>query len=373
MAFMKKQTMYSINFQVLIVFISILATGCSTDIYHDERFVGEGFRTLFPGHQAQVVIGGNRYEAVLQATDWFNENQFLVVQRWVTDEAIEREPNFKTRQRAQLLFLAHKVKAPLAVFLQVQEKPWKQNSDRSNIHTQQHKIIEIEIRGLNAESAEIVFEAKAWNSEPLIKTQQLVRALTTFALDKALEAPQASSLPSQKIMHQEKQQREHVTIYPTIRQKEISGIPLAPSPVEDHSDQTIPISDDSLHVKNVISTKEDGTAPTMAEDPDRAKAEYQPFQSEKLDQAVPGRDSSLGLQITSGTLSVLYLPFKATYALLGGFFGGLAYVLTAGDETVTHAIWDASVGGTYWLTPQHLRGNQPVHFMGQSNHGRRSP
>jgi len=73
----------------------------------------------------------------------------------------------------------------------------------------------------------------------------------------------------------------------------------------------------------------------------------------------------LGLQIASGALSLLYAPVKIVYAGLGGLMGGLAYVVTAGNEQVAQSVWDASLHGTYWLTPGHLQGNEPVHFKGE--------
>ena len=76
-------------------------------------------------------------------------------------------------------------------------------------------------------------------------------------------------------------------------------------------------------------------------------------------------DPSLGLQVGSGVLSVLYMPFKVAYAGLGGLMGGLAYLLTAGNEHTAQSIWDASLRGTYWLTPDHLQGKEAILFKGE--------
>jgi hypothetical protein len=74
---------------------------------------------------------------------------------------------------------------------------------------------------------------------------------------------------------------------------------------------------------------------------------------------------SVGLQIAGGALSFLYTPIKVGYAGLGGFIGGLAYLLTAGNEQVAQSIWDASLQGTYWLTAKHLQGEEAIHFKGE--------
>jgi hypothetical protein len=86
------------------------------------------------------------------------------------------------------------------------------------------------------------------------------------------------------------------------------------------------------------------------------------------DHSGTSEDSSVGLQVASGALSILYTPFKIVYAGLGGLFGCLAYAVTGGNEQVAHSVWDASIGGTYWLTPDHLQGNEPVRFKGEPAH-----
>ncbi len=45
--------------------------------------------------------------------------------------------------------------------------------------------------------------------------------------------------------------------------------------------------------------------------------------------------------------------------------GGFVYVLTAGNEQAAQSVWDASLRGTYWLTPNHLQGNEPIRFKGE--------
>jgi hypothetical protein len=67
-----------------------------------------------------------------------------------------------------------------------------------------------------------------------------------------------------------------------------------------------------------------------------------------------------------GTLAVVsnlgYMPAKLVYSVLGGVTGGLAWGLTAGDLDTSKNIWTTAMGGTYVLTPSHLRGQEPVTF-----------
>ncbi len=71
-----------------------------------------------------------------------------------------------------------------------------------------------------------------------------------------------------------------------------------------------------------------------------------------------------------GSLTMLsnlgYMPVKLAYSLMGGLTGGLAYGLTAGDLDTAEKIWVTSMGGTYVLTPDMLRGEQPIAFAGTS-------
>jgi|SRR5215475_2140388 len=62
--------------------------------------------------------------------------------------------------------------------------------------------------------------------------------------------------------------------------------------------------------------------------------------------------------------NLIYIPFKLTYALLGGLVGGGAYLITAGNGQASDAIWRSSLGGDYVLTPAMIAGDQPINFSG---------
>lgn len=78
----------------------------------------------------------------------------------------------------------------------------------------------------------------------------------------------------------------------------------------------------------------------------------------------PSNEAALGLG--SGLLTLLYLPAKVVYAALGGIVGGFTYGLTGGNLETAQSVWDPSIGGTYVITPEHLKGNEPVRFYGSS-------
>jgi hypothetical protein len=73
-----------------------------------------------------------------------------------------------------------------------------------------------------------------------------------------------------------------------------------------------------------------------------------------------------GVGVGAGTLgaNVLYIPAKLGYGILGGIGGGAGYVLTGGNTQVSDTIWRSSLGGDYVVTPEMIKGEQPVHFSG---------
>jgi len=75
-----------------------------------------------------------------------------------------------------------------------------------------------------------------------------------------------------------------------------------------------------------------------------------------------------GTQAGLGAASVLVtLPYSATkfaFAVLGGVFGGFTYVFSGGNLQAANAVWDTSMRGTFVITPRHLKGEEPIRFLG---------
>ena len=76
--------------------------------------------------------------------------------------------------------------------------------------------------------------------------------------------------------------------------------------------------------------------------------------------------SEAGWGIGSALSSLVYAPVKVVYAILGTVFGGLAWGLSGGDSEVFNAVIIPSVRGDYVVTPSHLRGEQPLAFLGRA-------
>ncbi len=421
-----------------------------------ERFEGQGFRVETPSLQTRAVIWGNHSGAVYQATQWLNDEEILVLYRLADKNKTVKASQAKPKIQAHMLSAARRVGAPLAVFLQVHEKLVEQNSDPLSQDDQTPKVIEVEVRGMNSNTRDLVFGSTVWNSEPLAASDQLVMDLTTFALKKALKNPE-SSFPPPQILRKKEEQGGHVPGLSAQREKEVStrlpaSQPLVDDPIVtsqisanaeyawgeqtlDKVDTTLSpsvnanISDskrqsvstlqqDVLQQRKLGEKMADPSVPnhekispvssasqpaksqatvlaqqsaesnysggkkkaeldimptTPSTDESTRESELQPLSSGSPDEGTPDQETSKGLIIGSGALSLLYTPIKVTYAVLGGFFGGFAYILTGGNAETATVIWDSSLGGTYLIQPEHLRGNESILFMGPSSSTESTP
>jgi hypothetical protein len=72
----------------------------------------------------------------------------------------------------------------------------------------------------------------------------------------------------------------------------------------------------------------------------------------------------MGWGFGSVLANVLYIPAKVTYAGLGLITGGLGYVVSAGRADVANNIIYPSVRGNYVVTPNQLKGSEPIYFVG---------
>src|SRR5262245_46984800 len=74
--------------------------------------------------------------------------------------------------------------------------------------------------------------------------------------------------------------------------------------------------------------------------------------------------SDAGMGIATVFVNILYVPAKLVYGTLGGFTGGVAYLLTGANMEVANRIWTPSLGGDWVVTPAHLRNEQTLYFSG---------
>ena len=92
---------------------------------------------------------------------------------------------------------------------------------------------------------------------------------------------------------------------------------------------------------------------------------YQPVHAAEMEE-----DTGSSQLLTGAACFILtpvYGAFKLVFAGTGAIVGGLAWTFTGGDEEAAQKIWDASLKGTYIITPDHLRGKESVEFVGSSD------
>jgi len=95
-------------------------------------------------------------------------------------------------------------------------------------------------------------------------------------------------------------------------------------------------------------------------------AEHAPIASNSSSESNGNYWGAAGYGTLAVLANVLYMPAKLVYAIVGVPIGGLAYLLTAGDDVTAQKIWSPSLGGTYVLSPAMLRNEEPVLFSGAS-------
>jgi len=87
------------------------------------------------------------------------------------------------------------------------------------------------------------------------------------------------------------------------------------------------------------------------------------------DDAASGGDGSddTGIQVAAWALTVPYIIGKGAFALGGAVVGGLGYLFSGGDSDTAKTVWTKSIYGTYIIRPEHLRGEEPVYFLGKAD------
>jgi hypothetical protein len=95
-------------------------------------------------------------------------------------------------------------------------------------------------------------------------------------------------------------------------------------------------------------------------------AQNQPAPAAPVQEQSPTKEigTEVGWGVGTVLANVFYMPTKVVYAGLGLVAGGMGYLLTAGRGDVANEIIYPAVKGTYVLTSDHLKGEQPVVFIG---------
>ena len=69
--------------------------------------------------------------------------------------------------------------------------------------------------------------------------------------------------------------------------------------------------------------------------------------------------AEFGYGVVSPVLSAVYFPIKFSVGVVGAVLGGVSGMLTGGSERAAQGIWRPTAGGTYFITPDVLSGEEP--------------
>jgi hypothetical protein len=75
-----------------------------------------------------------------------------------------------------------------------------------------------------------------------------------------------------------------------------------------------------------------------------------------------GEEAGFALLAAGGNL--LYIPAKTIACAVSMPVGALAGWLNGGSERSAYAVWVPMAGGTWFLTPAHMEGREPIAFFG---------
>ena len=62
--------------------------------------------------------------------------------------------------------------------------------------------------------------------------------------------------------------------------------------------------------------------------------------------------------------NVFYVPVKTVHAGLGGFVGGLAWLVSGLNPEVSQAVFDTTIFTSWYVSPEMLEGREELYFFG---------
>ena len=331
---------------------------------------GAGFQANLPSSGTRVVVWGNHSEAVDQASTWFHQHGLVIMDRTRLQKGLNDQKSRLTgssKDWAHILDAGDRIGADLVAFVEVSNVHSGRKFELTQVKMGPDFQLNVEVRGVQANSGEIISKGKAWQFAGNREPDKLIEELTAQALDWAwvssdqeqnsqtssrksvrIDMPKSSLQPPESRDSDLPKNEREIFAGPVAATGQGSNTALSQSNIN-NADFPDPIQSEFQEEK-VLSTEAHSNY----------LEEFEPIQPAAADT----QESDLGLQIAGGALSLLYSPVKILYAGVGGIVGGFAYILSAGDEEVADSIWVASFDGTYFLTPAHLKGEETVYFKG---------
>ena len=91
------------------------------------------------------------------------------------------------------------------------------------------------------------------------------------------------------------------------------------------------------------------------------------------DPSTLGSAKEAGIGSAAAVSNLVYGPVKVTWATCGTLIAGLAWAFSGGDGEVASTVLTRAVRGTYVITPDTLKGEREVEFVGRSPQYRSAP
>ena len=359
---------------LFLFFIVSLLLGCSGGLFGQKTKdpKADGFHTTLPKQGTHVVIWGDHSTAVAQAAAWLGKQGAIIIDDSRLQQAFKEHhihPNGTPSDRARLLKAGELIGSDLVVFLNVEKLLLVREGNFVNAGSTPNQVYDLEIQGVDVQTGETVWQGHAKDSASAPQSEALVKSLTMYALEQAWGSPQQTTKSLELAMTEE----SPMPIKPYSQQSLNSKLKEAPiAQTQATSSKSVTRNETALnsnHRVNQPTTVQNTTIPIDNQSERNFNALSQPQNDPwepKVQDAPPAQKDDLGIQVASGSLSLLYCPAKLLYAGVGSVIGGFAYVLSGGNDQVADNIWVASLQGTYIIRPSHLRGDEPVNFMGTS-------
>jgi hypothetical protein len=91
------------------------------------------------------------------------------------------------------------------------------------------------------------------------------------------------------------------------------------------------------------------------------------------DPSTLGSAKEAGIGSAAAVSNLVYGPVKVAWATCGTLIAGFAWAFSGGDGEVASTVLTRAVRGTYVITPDTLKGQREVEFVGRSPQYRSAP
>jgi len=365
------------NPSLIVGMILLLMAGCLGGCFGGKtesksaESKGGGFQAKLPKVGTRVVVWGNHAAAIDQTSFWFHQNGFVMIDRTRLQQGFKSQSSRlsgSSRDWFKILEAGNRIGAEMVTFVEVTNIQDGRKFALRDVDKSEDFRMNVEVRTIQADNGEIISKG---NASQIVKEdddpQNVIENLTLQALQWAWAEREISPpplAPAQKPDPGDLEGRPpQDSTKGKLAQTDNEPIVFVGSAAETGQDssQVKPIAR-----SDTIEKSEWGENNNQEKcwRPNEGEEDCVPVFDPRISDGPYSQEPGIGLHLAGGALSILYFPVKLIYAGLGGVVGGAAYVMAGRNEEVVDSIWEASTGGTYFITAAHLQGDEPVYFKG---------